>query len=155
MWVYALFFASQEAPDRVQDATWRARVQTICTGYEQKRQALANTTGGYIKNPTPEQMVERAALVDQATDLLEAAVRDSQAVQPASAHDQQVVAKYVGYWGTLIADRRAYTAVLRTGRMVAYSESLVNGTPVTNLITDFTVVNGLSSCTPPNELGVS
>ena len=34
-----------------------------------------------------------------------------------------------------------------------YGETLVDGGPVTNLLTDFAVVNEIPACAPPNELG--
>ncbi len=53
----------------------------------------------------------------------------------------------------MLADRRAYTARLRNFELSPYLETKVDGGPVTNLLTDFSVVNQIKTCTPPNELG--
>ena len=72
---------------------------------------------------------------------------------PPSERDQSLVNEYRDYYRTLFRDRRAYTARLRTFQLAPYGETLVDGGPVSNLLTDFAVVNEIPACTPPNELG--
>lgn len=153
MWVYAFGFASKKAAYRVDDDAWRARAEQLCTEYRAERLKLVDTSEGYIAEPTPAQMVERADLVDRATDILERQLADIVAVQPASQRDRSLVQEYEGYWRTVFADRRAYTQRLRDLQLEPYFETSVEGSPVTNLLTDFAVVNQMPTCTPPNELG--
>ena len=153
MWIYAFFFASKKAAYRVDDAAWRARAAELCSKYTQERLKLVDTSGGYIENPTTEQMIERADVVDRATDILERQLADVVSVQPSSVRDRDLVAKYEGYWNMVLADRRAYTATLRDLRLEPYGETKVDGGPVSNLLTDFTTVNQMQSCAPPGELG--
>jgi hypothetical protein len=108
---------------------------------------------GYIAEPTPEQMLQRATIVEQATDILQAELDEVTAVVPASTRDRDLVAKYRGFVETLIADRREYTAQLRRYELEPYRESVVANGPVSNVIIDFTTVNEMRSCAPPGELG--
>ncbi len=153
MWVYYFFFASAKATYRVDDDAWRERAQTVCERYEAQRLELVDTAEGYIAEPTRDQMIERADIVDQATDLLEAELAEVLAVPPASERDQGLVADYERYWRVLLSDRRAYTATLRTFELQPYYETLLDGGPVSNTIVDFTTVNEIPSCRPPGELG--
>jgi hypothetical protein len=153
IWVYYFFFATAKATYRIDDASWRERAQSICERYEAERLKLVDTAEGYIAEPTNEQMLQRADIVDQATDLLEAELAEVLAVEPASERDRSLLTDYEKYWRILIADRRAYTAQLRTFDLQPYYETLIDGGPVSNTIVDFTTVNEITACRPPGELG--
>lgn len=153
MWIYAFFFAEKKAAYRVDDDAWRERAEEICVAARAARLELADTDAGYIADPTPEQAIERARIVDQATAILEAQLADVVAVQPSSERDRSLVAEYEAFWTILLADRRAYTDQLRAFDLSPYSETAVEGGPVTNVLVDFAVVNLMPSCAPPDELG--
>jgi hypothetical protein len=153
MWIYAFGFASKKAAYRVDDAAWRARAEQICATYEAKRLELVDTSAGYIANPTDAQMLERADIVDAATDLLQTSLDEVTSVQPASERDRSLVSQYRGYYDMLLSDRRRYTSKLRALDLQPYNETKVDGGPVTNIITDFVIINEMRSCTPPGELG--
>ena len=157
MWVYAFVFAPKSGVYFVTDKTWRTSADQICTSAEQQRLALVDTTGGYIANPTHEQMIQRANIVDNATNLLDGMVDDLEAL-PLAASDDQVrdrerVTIFVKYYRQIIDDRRLYTGRLRAFDLEPYRESLVNGGPVTNVVIDFTSGNDITHCMPPGELG--
>ena len=153
MWVYGLFFASKEATYRVDDASWRERAEEICTDYQEQRLALVDMDGGYIEEPTRAQMIERADIVDRATDLLERQLGELVALPVASDRDRKLVDELAGFFRTLLSDRREYTAQLRSFVVEPYHETKIEGGPVTNVILDFTTVNEIKSCAPPGELG--
>lgn len=153
MWIYALFFATKAAAYRVDDVAWRERAQAICIDANAERLRLVDTSEGYIAEPTEAQMIERADIVDQATDILERELEDVIAVQPPSDRDRTLVDTYEGFARQLIADRRAYTAKLRSLLLQPYRETAVEGGPVTNVLTDFAIVNEMRACAPPDELG--
>ena len=71
MWVYYFVFATNEGVYQVQDKSWRVAAHEVCAAASLEREALADTTGGYIANPTNEQMLQRADIVDQATNILD------------------------------------------------------------------------------------
>lgn len=153
MWVYAFGFAEKQGVYVIDDESWTERAQGICETYEQQRIALADTSEGYIENPTEEQMLERADVVDQATDILEAELAEVFAVLPKSDRDQEIALEYKGYYEVLISDRRAYTERLRRFELTPYLETKIDGGPVTNILLDFTTANRMKRCAPPGELG--
>jgi hypothetical protein len=153
MWIYAFLFAEKQGLYVLEDESWTERAQGICEVYEQQRIALADTADGYIENPTEQQMLQRADIVDRATDILEAELADVFAVLPASARDQEIALEYKGYYEVLIADRRAYTERLRRFELGPYLETKIDGGPVTNILLDFTTANEMKRCAPPGELG--
>jgi hypothetical protein len=153
MWVYAFGFASKKAAYRVDDDAWRARAEEVCAKWERERLELVDMEAGYIENPTPEQMLQRADLVEKATDILQAELDEVMAVQPPSERDRRLVATYRSHWELLIADRRDYIEQLRRFDLQPYQESTIANGPVSNIIIDFTTVNEIRSCAPPGELG--
>lgn len=158
MWVYAFVFAPKSGVYFVTDKAWRTSADRICVGVAQQRLALVDTSGGYISNPTHEQMIQRADIVDRATDLLDGMVNDIEALPLASSGDEadkdrERVSIFVKYYREIIGDRRAYTARLRAFDLGPYRESLLNGGPVSNTVIDFTTGNDITHCMPPGELG--
>jgi hypothetical protein len=152
MWVYAFAFAPREGVYLVTDDSWRASAEEICAVAEARRDALADTDGGYIDQPTPAQMAQRAEIVDQATDIVEEMLDDVVALPLSGDKDQLRVEVFAEHYRTLIADRRAYAEDLRTGENRAFHESMVEGGPVANVLTDFTSGNDIDSCAPPFDL---
>jgi hypothetical protein len=153
MWIYAFGFASKKAAYRVDDAAWRERAEQVCQKWEAERLELVDMVSGYIANPTPEQMLQRADLVEKATDILQSELDEVMAVRPASVRDQKLIDTYRGYWEILIQDRRDYVEQLRRLELAPYGETLAGEGPVSNVIIDFTTVNEIRSCAPPGELG--
>ena len=153
MWVYAFIFAPRKGVYFVTDKNWRASADRICARAEQQRLALVDTAEGYITNPTHEQMLQRADVVDRATDTIEGMLNDVAALPLTSSDDRERVTIFMKYYRVIISDRRAYTARLRAFELEPYRESLVNGSPVTNTVIDFTTGNAIPHCMPPGELG--
>ena len=154
MWVYAFVFASKKGVYRVDSAEWRANAETVCEAAQEQRLRLVDMTAGYIANPTNEQMLQRADVVDQATDIVEQQLADIVAFPVETDRDRELIASFEGFYRTLISDRRAYTARLRAFDLEPYRETLlVKGGPVTNALTDFTSGNNVKACAPPGELG--
>jgi hypothetical protein len=153
MWVYAFGFATKTGVYFVTEKAWRTSAEQICVDATQQRLALVDTSQGYIAKPTHEQMTQRAAIVDRATDILDHMINDLDALPLASTDDQERVAVFVKYYREIINDRRAYTARLRAFDLAPYRETLVDGSPVTNTVIDFTTGNDIQHCMPPGELG--
>jgi len=156
MWVYYFFGASDQGVYQLKDSTWRVRADVICTAAQKERRGLVNTTGGYIANPTKEQMAQRADIVDKATDILDRMLSDIVTLPVASDRDRLLLSSFDEKYKMIIADRRRYAASLRAGKLVPYTETLLGGGPITNVVEDFTAGvkgNDIPSCSPPNELG--
>lgn len=152
MWVYAFVFASRDGIYRVDDDGWRENAQQICEAAQDERIALADTSEGVITDPTPEQMRQRADIVDQATDILERMLDEVVAYPLTDPRDLALRDTWEGHYRTLLEDRRAYTAQLREGVNEPFVETVVGGGPVTNVVTDFTSGNDIKACGPPADM---
>ena len=156
MWIYYFFFASEQGVYQLEDETWRLQAKPICQAAQDERAALEDTSEGYIENPTLEQMQQRADIVDQATDIVEQMLNDIVAIPVATENDQIRMGVFEENYRIILEDRRRYTASLRAGELVAYTETVVGGGPVSNVVTDFTAGvkgNDVPECSPPGELG--
>lgn len=156
MWVYYFLFASDKGVYQLQDTSWREKASPICLAAEAKREELVDTTGGYITNPTPEQMRQRADIVDQATDIIEQMLNDIVAIPVNNDDDRLRLDTFEKNYRIVIADRRRYSATLRELKLQPYNETIVGGGPVSNVVLDFTAGvkgNDVPECSPPGELG--
>lgn len=156
MWVYYFFFASEQGVYQLEDENWRLQAKPICQAAQDERAQLADTDEGYIENPTVEQMRQRADIVDQATDIVEQMLNDIVAIPVATENDQIRMDVFEENYRIILEDRRRYTASLRAGELVPYTETVVGGGPVSNVVTDFTAGvkgNDVPECSPPGELG--
>lgn len=156
MWVYYFLFASDKGVYQLQDASWRVTAKEICAAANTQREALADTESGAITNPTVEQMQQRARLVSESTDILERMLTDIVAIPVDNADDRTRLDFFEENYRILLADRRRYAAALNDGIDQPYTETVVGGGPVTNVITDFTAGvkgNDVPECSPPGELG--
>ena len=152
MWVYYFFFASDRGVYQMQDTSWRVAAQEVCAAASLEREALADTSGGYIARPTHEQMVQRADIVDQATDILEQMLTDLVAIPVNNENDVSRLQVFEENYRLVLSDRRRYTASLRRFELVPYSETKVAGGPVSNVVLDFTAGvkgNEVPECSPP------
>ncbi len=152
MWVYALFFATKEAAYQVSDPDWRRQAAEICSRNEQQRRQLADVDEGYISDPTPEQMLQRADIVEQATNLIEASLEEVLAIPVTSERDRSIVADFERYYRIVLADRRVYIDRLRAFDLRPYGETRVGNGPVSNVLIDFVTVNQMKACAPPSDL---
>ena len=156
MWAYYLFLAPEQGIYQLQDTTWRERAKPICVAAQSERLSLADVDEGYIANPTPEQMAERADIVERATDILEGMLDDIVALPVDNDRDRQLIEIFEENYRLVIDDRRRYLGELRAGNLVPYTETVVAGGPVSNVVLDFTAGvkgNEVPECSPPGELG--
>lgn len=156
MWLIYFFFASDQGVYQIQDESWRETAQPICAAAQQERLALADTSDGYITSPTDEQLLQRADVVDQATDIVERMLDEIVAIPVDNDDDRLRLDTFDENYRIVIADRRRYTANLRDLKVVKYNETVVGGGPVSNVVLDFTAGvkgNDVPECSPPGELG--
>ena len=74
-WIWALFFASKEAINKIEDEAWTVRAEAICAEYEEQIRALDAQASS--------DLAVRADLVDTSTDLYASMLDDVMAVTPA------------------------------------------------------------------------
>ncbi|MEQ1874013.1 MAG: hypothetical protein ABL953_09815 [Ilumatobacteraceae bacterium] len=156
MWVYYFLFASDTGVYQLQDKSWREKASTICVAAQAERTALVDTEEGFISNPTDEQMLQRADIVEQATDIVEQMLNDILAIPVDNDDDRLRLETFEENYRIVIADRRRYIATLRELKLEPYNETIVGGGPVSNVVLDFTAGvkgNDVPECSPPGELG--
>jgi len=140
-WIWALFFASKTAVNKIEDRAWAERAEQICADVEGQLDALDGLA-------SPDLQV-RASLVEESTDLLSGMLDDIAAVPPADEKGQAIVPAWIEDYRTLLADRYRYAKRLRSGDDVAFTETAVRGVPITERIETFAGDNEMPSCAPP------
>lgn len=151
-WVWALFFPPKESVARLEDEEWVARAIPICEAANRARNDLADSRR--IEDVGEGALAERADLIDQATDIVDAMIDELAAVAPTGADDPALLDTWIGYYRQLIVDRRDYTVVLRSGDNPPFPESTIDGAPISEYINDFTVANRMKACSTPADLAV-
>jgi hypothetical protein len=140
-WVWALFFASKEAVNKIDDRDWAARAEEICAAYDVRIRALDDRAAADLD--------VRADVVDESTDLLAAMLDEVVAVEPTDEKGQAIVPAWEADYRTLLDDRYAYADRLRSGENVPFTETAVDGVPITERIETFAGDNEMPSCAPP------
>jgi hypothetical protein len=150
-WVWALFFASKEAVNRIDDTAWAERAEALCVEATQARLELTDLTR--IDQPTPELIGRRADIIDRSTDILEAMLDDIVDVEPVDEKGQAIVPMWEAEYRTYLDDRRAYADQLRaSGENLAFYETDADGIPISERISTFAGDNDMASCSPPIDL---
>lgn len=152
MWVYALFFASKEVVNEINDRAWAERAEIICKEAANERIALADFRP--ITDAGASALLERAKIVDLATDTLDDMLIKLEATKPEDAKGQAIVPLWISDYRTYIVDRRAYADQLRLGSNVPFGESIVMGIPLSEKLSTFAADNYMKSCKPPMDLSI-
>ncbi len=140
-WIWALFFASKEAVNKIGDEAWAARAETICADTRVQLRALDAEASGDLG--------VRAGLVDTSTGLLAKMLDDLVAVTPNDDKGQAIVPDWEGEYRVLLQDRYNYADKLRSGQNIPFAETAVSGVPVTERLEKFALDNEMPSCAPP------
>jgi cephalosporin hydroxylase len=140
-WGWALFFASKEAVNKIGDEAWSERAEAICAEYDIELQTIEAR-----REAAPE---ARAALVIQSTDLMSDMLDEVVVVMPTDEKGQAIVPDWEADYRTLLADRYAYAERLSAGENVPFTETAVDGVPITERIETFAGDNAMPSCAPP------
>ncbi len=149
-WVYALFFASKEAVNKIDDRAWAARAESICEVAQSERDQLLDERVLDAENPA--MLAERAAIVDEATEIVEAMLDDVVAVTPADDKGRAIVPQWEADYRTYLENRRVFTEQLRDGENEPFTETAVDGIPISEKLEQFAGDNEMPSCAPPRDL---
>jgi hypothetical protein len=150
-WIWALFFASKEAVNRIDDTAWAERAEAICVDATEARLELTDLTR--IDQPTAELIERRADIVDAATDILDEMLDDVVAATPTDEKGQAIVPMWEAEYRTYLDDRRAYADQLRaSGDNLAFYETDADGIPISERIATFAGDNDMPTCSPPIDL---
>lgn len=140
-WTWALFFASKEAVNKIEDRAWAARAEEICVPVEQELRELTLLAS--------EDLDVRADLVVLSTDLLAQMLDDITAVEPVDEKGQALVPLWIADYRMLLDDRYDYADQLRSGVDGPFVETAVQGVPITERLETWAGDNEMPSCSPP------
>lgn len=150
-WIWALFFASKEAVNRIDDRAWAVRGQQICLDATEVRLELTDLRT--IVDGGPEMIRERADIIDGATDIIEQMVDDLVAVPPSDLKGLEIVPLWETDYRIYLQDRRNYADDLReTGENLPFYETKVRAIPISEKLATFAVDNEMPTCAPPYDL---
>ena len=142
-WTWALFFASKEAVNKIDDREWAARAEAICAPVKQEFRLLDLERTADLDG--------RAGLVDRGTDLLAQMLVDIMVVPPSDAKGAEIVPLWIADYERLLERRYDYADELRAGIDEPFTEPPAEGTqiPVTEKLETFAGDNEMPSCSPP------
>ncbi len=151
-WTWALFFASKEAVNKIDDRAWAARSERICQQANLERGKLSDLR--VIDSENPDMVREHADIVDRSTDIVEAMLDDVVAVAPTDAKGIDIVPDWETEYRIYIQNRRDHAAKLReTGQNLPFYEADVD-VPVSERLETFAGDNEMDSCAPPRDLSL-
>ena len=151
-WIWALFFASKEGVNRIEDRAWVESAQSICETAAGERTALANYTR--LDEGGAELILQRAEIVDEATDTLERMLNSLEALPLTGEKGQAIIPLWIDEYRTYLGDRRNYTAQLReSGENLPFYET-ANQIPISERLATFAADNEMPACKPPLDLDI-
>ncbi|CAB4708672.1 unannotated protein [freshwater metagenome] len=151
-WVYALFFASKQGVNVLEDKAWTVRAEEICKNANLERDKLIDLRR--IDSVNGNALSERADIIDKATVIVQKMLNDVTAQVPNDVEDAKLSSRWREIYQSWINARIDYTAVLRTGENAPFAESMLEGSPESDYINDFTTNNRMTSCAAPMDLAV-
>lgn len=149
-WTWALFFASKEAVNRIEDRAWAERAEQICLEANAERLELADFR--VIAGGDAELIRERADIVEASTVIVERMLDDIVAVAPTDQKGIEIVPLWEADYRVYIQDRYRYAEQLReSGENLPFYET-ADGIPISERIETFATDNDMPSCAPPRDL---
>jgi hypothetical protein len=149
-WIYALFFASKEAVNRVGDRAWAERAQEICTDANDEREGLADYR--VVDETNLAMLAERGDLIDRVTDVIERMLDEVVAVEPRDDKGRAIVPLWESDYRKYLEDRRRFADRLRAGHNDPFRETAVDGIPISDKLEVFAGDNDMPACAPPHDL---
>lgn len=149
-WTWALFFASKESINKIDDREWAARAEAICVDANAQRDELAD-----YRRIDPDDaglLRERGDLIDRSTDIVERMIDDVTAAVPSDPKGQELVPRWEADYRILIENRRRYADITRAGRNEPFREEAAGTIPISERIARFAVDNEMPACSPPRDL---
>lgn len=147
-WIWIFSGApAKDNPDELDDPAYVAELEARCQQLRDDIGELPLPT----ETPTP---AERAAVIDEANDLIAAFIDDVRAGAPTSGDDQVSMEGWLADWDTYLADREDYVERLATdpeARLLVDESPL--GDSVDKTIEIFAQVNRIPDCATPGDAG--
>lgn len=140
-WFWALFLIDKTAVNKFEDRAWAENAEEVCAPVEQavRRLDLEAT----------EDLDGRADLVVQSTDMFDAMLDELESDLPDDPKGAEIVPDWIADWRILLQNRYDYAEQLRAGQDVPFTETPVEGVPITERLEAFASDNEMESCAPP------
>lgn len=150
-WIWAIFFASKEAVNKIGDRAWAARAEQICTDANAARLDLIDED--WVDDGDSEAVRSYADVIDRATDVIEQMLDDVVAVTPADEKGRAIVPQWEQEYRAYIAARRGLADEMReTGENQPFYEPANEGIPISERLETFAGDNEMPACAPPRDL---
>jgi hypothetical protein len=153
MWTYIIFFANTTNPDRIPDRAWATQAQALCKSYTDQINRLPDASTFAKIKPKSEALRQRAAVGQQATDLLVRMVAQLHTLPVADSVSRDAVTKWLGDYDTYIGDRQRQLAKWAAGEDPQFAETADHGHPLSVGMDDFSVANDMAACQVPEDMG--
>jgi hypothetical protein len=151
-WIYAFFFASKVGVYVLEDKAWTVRAEEICRNANLERDKLVDLRR--IDSVEGDALAERADIIDKATVIIQKMLNDVTVLVPTGINDAKLMERWRGLYQDWIDGRVVYTAKLRVGENAPFAESMLEGSPISDSINDFTTSNRMKSCGAAMDLAV-
>lgn len=147
MWAYA-FFGTPPAPGRIEGSTFPTEAERICAAAKADLERVPRSI-------TVKTSAERAALVDQGTDVLDRMLDQLAAAAPTQEPGATIAREWIQDWRTYDANRRDYAQRLRTDPNARFyvSQSTRDSAQITAAVDRLARVNGMEACKVPDDVG--
>lgn len=152
MWVYAFLFADDDGINRIEDRAWSQRAEATCAAAKASLLGLADYRT--LEEVGDDALALRADIVEQTNVILGDMVATLAADRPVGEKSEQVIPRWIADYETYVADRVAYVDQLRRGDGSVFSETQINGSPISNFLGDVARQNEMPSCQAPLDLAV-
>lgn len=150
MWFYAFVIASRESANNIHDKAWSARAEQVCRKAFDERTSLADLSR--LDPQDTASVLKKADITARATDTLQTMLDTLAGDMPSTDKGRELVPEWITDYRAYLKDRRDYVQTLRKGTLVEFTESLVEGIPITERLGKFARENHMDTCQPPRDL---
>ncbi|MGB3735251.1 MAG: hypothetical protein WA964_09880, partial [Ilumatobacter sp.] len=142
-WFWALFLIDTTAVNKFEDRAWAQNAEETCAPVKLAVRRLDLEADADLQ--------VRADLIIEGTDLYAAMIDELESDLPDDPKGAAIVPDWIADWRILIQDRYDYASEYRDGNEVPFTETAVEGVPITERLETFAADNEMSSCAPPRR----
>lgn len=142
-WFWALFLIDKTSVNKFEDRAWAENAEEVCAPVKLAVRRLD-------LEADPDLRV-RADLIVQGTDMYAAMIDELASDLPDDPKGASIVPDWIADWRTLIQDRYDYADEYEAGNEVPFTETAVEGVPITERLETFAADNEMTSCAPPRR----
>ncbi len=150
MWVYAFGFSPRESINKIYDEEWASQAESRCAEAREQRADLSDLSTFNINDATA--LAKRADIIERANSSLKSMIDDIEQILVSNDKGRALVPLWLADYRTYLDDRDDYVDLLRSGNFNRFSETQVEGVPISERIGKFAKDNEIRACIPPFDL---